>query len=94
MSHACFDAVSLSQSHWCPIHSAGRQLCGNEEYFSGVTNSGRVWRKVPENNAWSVIKLWTFLLAFRFLHYCTLKANWEKNHMDAFFLLVIQWVNL
>ena len=31
------------------------QLRGDKEYpFSGVTKSGRVWRKVPESDAWSV----------------------------------------
>ena len=35
-------------------HAAG-QLRGDNEYpFSGVTKSGRVWRKVPENDARSV----------------------------------------
>ena len=31
------------------------QLRGDKEYpFSGVTKSGRVWKKVPESGAWSV----------------------------------------
>ena len=35
--------------------SVGEQLHGNKECpFRGVTNSGRVWRKVPESNAWSM----------------------------------------
>ena len=34
------------------------QLRGYRECtFSGVTNSGRVWRKVPENDARSVLRL-------------------------------------
>ena len=38
--------------------SVGRQLHGDKECpFSGVTNSGRVWRKVPESGAWSVVLL-------------------------------------
>ena len=33
----------------------GGQLLGDKECpFSGVTNSGRVWRTVPESEAWSV----------------------------------------
>ena len=33
----------------------GGQLRGDKEYpFSGVTNSGRVWREVPESDARSV----------------------------------------
>ena len=33
----------------------GGQLHGDKEYpFSGVTKSGRVWRKVLESDAWSV----------------------------------------
>ena len=35
-------------------HVAG-QLRGDKECpFSGVTKSGRVWRKVPKSDAWSV----------------------------------------
>ena len=32
------------------------QLLGDKEKcpFSGVTNSGRVWREVPESKTWSV----------------------------------------
>ena len=39
------------------------QLRGNKENrFSGVTKSGRVWRKVPESGAWSVVpRLWSCL---------------------------------
>ena len=34
----------------------GGELRGDKERpFSGVTNSGRVWRKVPESDAWSVM---------------------------------------
>ena len=35
--------------------SAYRQIRRDKECpFSGVTNSGRIWRKVPECEAWSV----------------------------------------
>ena len=37
------------------VDSVGGQLCGDKECpFSGVTKSGRVWRKVPESDARSV----------------------------------------
>ena len=40
---------------------AGGQLRGDKECpFSGVTKSGRVWRKVPESDARSVISTQTF----------------------------------
>ena len=50
----------LLQSHQYPNHSEGAdrvagQLRGDKECpFSGVTKSGRVWRKVPESDARSV----------------------------------------
>ena len=57
---ACFDAVLLPQSYQYPnlsegADSVGGQLRGDKECpFSGVINSGRVWRKVPENDTHSV----------------------------------------
>ena len=57
---ACFGARLLLQSYYYPNlsegteHVAGR-LCGDKKYpFSGVTKSGRVWRRVLESDAWSV----------------------------------------
>ena len=50
----------LLLSYWYPNLSEGAdrvagQLRGGKEYpFSGVTKSGRVWRKVPESDARSV----------------------------------------
>ena len=39
---------------------------GDKEcHFSGVTSSGRVWRKAPESDAWSVPSPHTSSLAFR-----------------------------
>ena len=36
--------------------SVGGQQRGDEECpFSGVTSSGRVWRKVPESDVWIVV---------------------------------------
>ena len=58
--HACFDAVLLSRSYWYPnlsggADSVGGQLRGDEDSpVSGVTSSGRIWRKVPESDAQSV----------------------------------------
>ena len=57
---ACLRARLLPQSYQYPKLSEGAdrvvgQLHGNKECpFSGVTNSGRVWRKVPESGARSV----------------------------------------
>ena len=54
-------AVLLPQCYWYPNLSegadrVGRQLRGDKECsFSGVTNSGRVWRKVKESDARSVL---------------------------------------
>ena len=55
----------------------GGQLRGDKQCpFSGVTNSGRVWRKVPENDARSVFQYDTiFLTAERQLLYCLLQNN-------------------
>ena len=58
--HACLGARLLSQSYQYPNLSEGAdrvggQLCGDKECpFSGITKSGRVWRKVPESEAQSV----------------------------------------
>ena len=44
----CFHRPNLSNG----ADSAGAQLRGDKECpFSGVTSSGRVWRKVPESDA-------------------------------------------
>ena len=54
---ACFGARLLLQSYQYPNLSEGAdrvggQLRGDKECpFSGVTKSGRVWRKVPESDA-------------------------------------------
>ena len=57
----CFDAKLLLLSYQYPnlsegADSVGRQLRGDKDQcpFSGVTKSGRVWRKVPESGARSV----------------------------------------
>ena len=53
---ACFGARLLLQSYYPNISEGadrvGGQLRGDKECpFSGVTKSGRVWRKVPESDA-------------------------------------------
>ena len=59
---ACLGARLLPQSYQYPNLSEGAdrvggQLRGDKECpFSGVTKSGRVWRKVPESDARSVGK--------------------------------------
>ena len=51
---ACFGARLLLQSEGAD--RVGGQLRGDKECpFSGVTKSGRVWRKVPDSGARSVI---------------------------------------
>ena len=53
----CFHSLIIT---YCPsllegADSVGGQVRGYKECpFSGVTNSGRVWRKVPESDARSV----------------------------------------
>ena len=65
--HACLGTRLLPQSHQYPDLSEGTdgvggQLRGDEECpFSGVTKSGRVWRKVPESDARSVTQQLTRL---------------------------------
>ena len=54
---ACLGARLLPQSYQYPkgTDRVGGQLRGDKECpFSGVTKSGRVWRKVPEGGARSV----------------------------------------
>ena len=47
----------------------GGQLHGDKECpFSGVTKSGRVWRKVPESDAQSVTMVMTFTVQLRGCH--------------------------
>ena len=56
----CLGARLLPRSYWYPNLSEGAdrvagQLRGDKEFpFSGVTKSGKVWRKVPESGARSV----------------------------------------
>ena len=62
---ACLGARLLPQSYQYPNLSEGAdrvggQLRGDKECpFSGVTKSGRVWRKVPESEAGSVSPMLT-----------------------------------
>ena len=57
---ACLGTRLLPQSYQYPDLSEGAdhvggQLHGGKEFpFSGVTKSGRVWRKVPDSGAWSM----------------------------------------
>ena len=58
--HACLGTRLLPQSYQYPDLLEGADLVGGqlrrdrECPFSGVTKSGRVWRRVPESDAWSV----------------------------------------
>ena len=64
----CLGARLLPHSYQYPNLSEGAvrvggQLRGDKECpFSGVTKSGRVWRKVPESDAGSVGELLTSAL--------------------------------
>ena len=57
----CLDAMLLPQSYQYPnvlegADRVGGQLHGNKECpFSGITKAGRVWRKVLESDARSVL---------------------------------------
>ena len=54
---ATFQSRVRRSNHWAIPDRVGGQLRGDKEYprpFSGVTKSGRVWRKVPESDARSV----------------------------------------
>ena len=59
---ACLGTRLLPQSYQYPkllegAECIGGQLCGDKEYpFSDVTKSGRVWRKVSESGARSVMR--------------------------------------
>ena len=69
----CLGARLLPQSYQYPNLSEGAdrvagQLRGDKECpFSGVTKSGRVWKKVPESGARSVHWVQTLSIAFRHL---------------------------
>ena len=67
--HACLGVMLLPQSYQYPNLSKGAdrvggQLRGDKECsFSGITNSGRVWRKVSQSDARSVpLQLYPFIL--------------------------------
>ena len=78
---ACLGARLLPQSYPYPNLSregadrVGGQLRGDKECpFSGVTKSGRVWRKVPESNARSVSRVGVGLIgAQKIIHP---KSDW------------------
>ena len=61
VSHVYICARLLPQSYQYPNLSEGAdliggELCGDKDCpFSGVTNSYRVWRRVPESDAQSVM---------------------------------------
>ena len=62
-SRACVDAMSLPQSYFYPNHSEGADSVHRDKKsapFSGVTSSGRVWRKVSESDARSVASIVTW----------------------------------
>ena len=53
----CFYSHISTRTFWEGADSVAGQLRGDKECpFSGVTKSGRVWRKVPESGARSVVQ--------------------------------------
>ena len=69
--HVCLGARLLPQFYQYPnlLEGADRisgQLCRDKECsFSGITKSGKVWRKVPENGARSVIHHYIYIHTHR-----------------------------
>ena len=53
-----FHSLISTQTFRMCADCVGGQPRGDKECpgFSGITKSGRVWRKVPESDAWSVIQ--------------------------------------
>ena len=52
----CFHSHITTQTFWEGADRVAGQLRGDKECpFSDVTKSGRVWRKVPESGARSVV---------------------------------------
>ena len=87
---ACFGASLLQQSYQYPNLSEGADRVGGQLRadkacpFSGVTKSGRVWRKVPESGARSV---WLWLIEFRALtlHCTVLTSTLSRSPIFIFF---------
>ena len=75
---ACLGARFLPQSYQYPNLSEGAdrvggQLRGDKECpFSGVTKSGRVWRKVPESDA----RVWHQPLPVSNRYYWAIQQSW------------------
>ena len=88
---ACLGARLLLQSYQYPNLSEGAsrvrgQLRGDKECpFSGVTKSGRVWRKVPESDDRSVISTRTPSIAFKSRSFCQ-KCRWQVTAKHAYTL--------
>ena len=62
----CFYSLISTQTFQRGTDCASGQLRRDKECpFSGVTKSGRVWRKVLENGAWSLYSIMTPTLNFR-----------------------------
>ena len=57
----CFHSLICTRTRLSEGADLDGQLRGDKKCpFSGVTKSGRVWRKVPESDARSVRQLYTF----------------------------------
>ena len=89
---ACLGARFLLQSYQYPnlsegTNRVGGQLHGDKECpFSGVTKSGRVWRKVPESDAQSYVHTHTH--THTHTHNITPRLTWSPER-----ILCWEWVH-
>ena len=86
---------SLPQSCWYPnlsevADSVGGQLRGVKQCpFSGVTSSGRVWRKVPESEAGSVGN-WLIYRLIQMVNWLNDVVDWNARLIGLYCQLI--WV--
>ena len=58
----CFHSLISTQTFWKALTTSVDSCMEIECPFSGVTKSGRVWRKLPESDAQSVVLTLLFFL--------------------------------
>ena len=91
---ACLGARLLPQSYQYSNLSEGAdrvagQLRGDKECrrpFSGVTKSGRIWRRVPESGARSVHRALCFVAGFRWETANNTTNNLPTNNRNIYYL--------
>ena len=69
-----FHSLNSTQTFWRALTaSVDMQLRGDKECpFSGVTNSGRAWRKVPGSNARTVIPTFSRLQSVKLVEFAAI----------------------